>query len=58
MSSTDRQCLAGAATTEEPGALVRGGSFFSGRSIVGPLTVDGRIEPSSSNDGVGFRCAR
>jgi len=53
----DSQCLAGAATTGEPGALLRGGSFGSGSSA-GPLTVDGRREPSSANSSFGFRCAR
>ena len=36
----DSQCLAGAATTGEPGALLRGGFFNSG-ALAGPLMVDG-----------------
>jgi formylglycine-generating enzyme required for sulfatase activity len=53
----DDQCLAGAATTGEPGALLRGGAFFSG-SLAGPLAVLGSSPPSLPNVGVGFRCAR
>jgi hypothetical protein len=52
----DDQCLAGAATTGEPGALLRGGGFnFS--SNAGPLSVNG-IGPSFAGNNVGFRCAR
>jgi len=56
----DFQCLAGAATTGEPGALLRGGNFvfFGGGSNAGPLAVSGANGPSLSTDGVGFRCAR
>jgi hypothetical protein len=56
----DEQCLAGAATTGEPGALLRGGSYFWG-AVAGPLAVNGLIGPSSWDSdagGVGFRCAR
>ena len=53
----DDQCLAGAETTGEPGALLRGGAFFSG-SLAGPLAVLGSSPPSLPNVGVGFRCAR
>jgi formylglycine-generating enzyme required for sulfatase activity len=53
----DDQCLAGAATTAEPGALRRGGSFFGGPSA-GPLTVVGSGLPSLADGGIGFRCAR
>ena len=52
----DDQCLAGAATSGEPGALLRGGDFVSGTSA-GPLAVDGH-GPSVANGGIGFRCAR
>ena len=55
--TVDYQCLAGAATTGEPGALLRGGSFVSG-SGAGPLTVDGGNEPSNASINIGFRCAR
>lgn len=54
--STDFQCLAGAATTGEPGALIRGGSFDSGADA-GPLAVGGVFEPSYSSP-FGLRCAR
>ncbi len=55
----DRQCLAGAATTGEPGALLRGGNFFIGQGTsTGPLAVDGRLRPSSTGLNNGFRCAR
>ena len=54
--TADTQCLAGAATEGEPGALARGGSFFSG-THAGPLAVNGvGLSPSGSN--FGFRCAR
>ena len=55
--SGDDQCLAGAATTGEPGALLRGGDFSFGTNA-GPLTVLGDIQPSNSNNNIGFRCAR
>jgi hypothetical protein len=58
----DDQCLAGAATTGEPGALRRGGDLYGPDLLVGtlsgPLTVDGRLGPSGASDGTGFRCAR
>jgi formylglycine-generating enzyme required for sulfatase activity len=56
-SSSDFQCLAGAATTGEPGALFRGG-FFSDGAGAGPFSVNGFNSPSLSSFGVGFRCAR
>jgi hypothetical protein len=52
----DDQCLMGAATTGEPGALLRGGNFTDGTDA-GPLTVRANFGPSVS-DGIGFRCAR
>ena len=55
----DDQCLGGAATTGEPGALLRGGSFlFSNGSFAGPLSVNGLYVPSRAFDFIGFRCAR
>jgi hypothetical protein len=52
----DHQCLVGASTSGEPGALLRGGVFGSGAGA-GPLAVlDG--EPSLSSNYLGFRCAR
>jgi hypothetical protein len=53
----DAQCLVGAATTGEPGALLRGGGFGNG-ATAGPLTVDGFVGPSDAYGSVGFRCAR
>jgi formylglycine-generating enzyme required for sulfatase activity len=53
----DDQCLAGADTTGEPGALMRGGSFNSG-SLAGPLAVIGSAPPSLPGVTIGFRCAR
>ena len=55
--TADFQCLAGAAETGEPGALLRGGGFLSG-SDAGPLAIYGSIEPSGSDGAFGFRCAR
>jgi len=55
--TSDDQCLAGAATTGEPGALVRGGYFFMDLRP-GPLSVVGGNGPSAASGGVGFRCAR
>ena len=56
-SSDDTMCLAGAATTRGPGAIVRGNDFGGGRSA-GPFTVYGINTPSGSNKFVGFRGAR
>jgi len=53
----DDQCLAGAALTGEPGALLRGGSFGSG-AFAGPLAVVAFHGPSYSDVVLGFRCAR
>jgi hypothetical protein len=53
----DDQCMAGAETTGEPGALLRGGSFVSG-SLAGPLAVLGSAPPSLPSVTIGFRCAR
>jgi formylglycine-generating enzyme required for sulfatase activity len=53
----DLQCLAGAATTGEPGALLRGGDCSDG-AFAGPLGVVGVSEPSSPGLLFGFRCAR
>jgi len=53
----DDQCLGGAATTGEPGALLRGGGFGDG-SLAGPLNVYGAVEPSLALSDFGFRCAR
>ncbi len=53
----DSQCLAGAETTDEPGALLRGGEVGDG-TFAGPLTVTGQGEVAGDYEGVGFRCAR
>jgi hypothetical protein len=53
----DVQCLAGAATTGEPGALLRGGGFFND-AAAGPLAVNGFGTPGVAESGTGFRCAR
>jgi formylglycine-generating enzyme required for sulfatase activity len=56
----DYQCVAGAATTGEPGALIRGGDF-SDAAAAGPLAVSAVDPPSFSyfsGGSVGFRCAR
>jgi formylglycine-generating enzyme required for sulfatase activity len=56
--SNDLMCLSGTSETANgPGALLRGGAFFFG-PIAGALTVVGTVEPSRSEDFVGFRCVR
>ncbi|MGH8583114.1 MAG: SUMF1/EgtB/PvdO family nonheme iron enzyme [Gammaproteobacteria bacterium] len=57
MATADSQCLAGAAITGEPGALVRGGVFSDG-TLAGPLSVRGLDQPSHASVLFGFRCAR
>jgi formylglycine-generating enzyme required for sulfatase activity len=56
--TADQQCLAGAETTGEPGALLRGGTFFVPSTLAGPLAVFGTVGPSFAVGSVGFRCAR
>jgi formylglycine-generating enzyme required for sulfatase activity len=56
-ASNDYQCLVGAATTGEPGALNRGGAYIDG-SLAGPLAVSGLFPPSLPTSSLGFRCAR
>lgn len=53
----DFQCLAGAANTGEPGALLRGGGFLNGPDA-GPFAIAGHLEPSAADTVFGFRCAR
>lgn len=56
----DHQCYTGAATSGEPGALLRGGSFgfgFGAGASAGPLAVLPRT-PSIPDIVIGFRCAR
>lgn len=55
--TSDIQCLAGAATTGEPGALIRGG-FFDDGSGAGPLSIAADNQPSNTSQGIGFRCVR
>ncbi len=54
----DKQCFIGAATSGEPGVLVRGGSYdLDSGSLAGPLMT--RVEILSLNTNyVGFRCIR
>jgi Sulfatase-modifying factor enzyme 1 len=54
--SDDMQCIGGAATSGEPGALIRGG-YFGGGASAGPFAVDASRQPSSTAD-FGFRGAR
>ncbi len=56
-ASTDTQCLAGAATTGEPAAFVRGGSFVDGTDA-GPLAVQAGFNLFFQTSSFGFRCAR
>jgi formylglycine-generating enzyme required for sulfatase activity len=56
LGTTDAQCITGAETSGEPGALVRGGSVGMGASA-GPFAV-GAGGPSISTLDNGFRCAR
>ncbi len=55
--TADDQCLAGAQTTGEPGALFRGGYFGIGTDS-GPLAVFAQGGPSVVSGALGFRCAR
>jgi len=58
--SDDLQCLVGGAgTTGLPGALIRGGSFFSGDVAAGVFYITAGGSPSEGTGGTwGFRCAR
>jgi formylglycine-generating enzyme required for sulfatase activity len=53
----DLQGSGGAATTGEPGALLRGGGF-NHNTTAGPFTVNAFNGPSYSVAYIGFRCAR
>ena len=55
--TADTQCLAGAATTGEPGTFARGGDFAD-NTAAGPLHILGLDAPSASHNKMGFRCAR
>ena len=52
------QCLAGAATTGAPGALLRGGSFFFDGPLAGVFAVTSFFAPTLAEINVGFRAAR
>jgi len=56
ISTTDFNCLLGAAETGEPNVLTRGGEFLLG-PFAGPFNVI-PVKPSISFDIIGFRCAR
>lgn len=60
--TTDYQCFAGAATTDDPGVLVRGGYYYddgyAGGTAAGPLAITGTNGPGTTNVRIGFRCAR
>jgi hypothetical protein len=56
-NSDDLMCLAGAATTEAPAALIRGGGFGNGADA-GVFAVSGLNTPSGPHTDVGFRAAR
>jgi formylglycine-generating enzyme required for sulfatase activity len=53
----DLMCLAGASTTDGPGALVRGGTAASG-SAAGSLSVVTSNPQRGDASSLGFRCAR
>jgi formylglycine-generating enzyme required for sulfatase activity len=53
----DDQCLAGAQTTGEPAALLRGGDFNDGE-LAGPVAILASNPPSGSSFVIGFRCVR
>jgi Sulfatase-modifying factor enzyme 1 len=57
ISGDDLQCMAGAATTQEPGALARGGNWTSS-GLAGPFAVDALSGPSYFAGTIGLRCAR
>ncbi len=55
--SDDLMCLAGASTTDVPGALLRGGHFGRG-SDAGVFAVNGEFTLLAGVNAVGFRAAR
>jgi iron(II)-dependent oxidoreductase len=54
----DLNCLAGASTTSGPGALVRGGSYWTLGTGAGVFAILGFGGPSFADHDFGFRCAR
>jgi formylglycine-generating enzyme required for sulfatase activity len=57
LTTADRMCVAGASTTEGPGALVRGG-HTNGAENAGKFSIESRGPPSRSTNVFGFRCGR
>jgi hypothetical protein len=55
--SDDAQTICGAATTEDPAALIRGGDFDN-NTFAGPLAVVAGSAPSDPESFIGFRGAR
>jgi|SRR5215813_3838124 len=55
--SDDNLCLAGASTTNGPGALLRGGDYGH-FAEAGPFTTSASFGPSVFGVTIGFRCAR
>jgi hypothetical protein len=53
----DASCLAGASTTDGPGALILGGGFTVG-AVAGVFAVNGLLTPSDAFNFIGFRAAR
>jgi hypothetical protein len=54
---SDLSCMDGAAGSDVPGALFRGGDFLNGTGA-GVFAVAGSSAPSNSNNNIGFRAAR
>ena len=54
---TDVSCVGGDGSVNQPGALVRGGTYFGGVGA-GVFAVDGGFGPPVAGDLIGFRCAR
>ena len=56
----DETCLAGASTTDGPGAVLRSGDWLNG-TFAGVFSVVGSVEPSGEGGALfvfGFRAAR
>jgi formylglycine-generating enzyme required for sulfatase activity len=56
-TARDEMCVAGASTTEGPGALIRG-SHTNAALEAGKFAVSSSVAPSYSNNVLGFRCGR
>jgi formylglycine-generating enzyme required for sulfatase activity len=57
LPGSDLVCFGGDGSPKVPGALVRGGSWFFGKSA-GVFLVAAFHAPSGSSRGIGFRCTR